>query len=331
MTEKSITVGIDVSKAHVDVACLGAALPKKVARVSNNADGHAELALALLRVRPALVLMESTGGYEAALASALQARGLCVSVVNPRMARDFAKAMQRMAKTDAIDAAVLAHFAAVLLSRPDFKRFIRPLDNPVRQDLTALVQRRRQLLAAAMAERQRLLMARPIARPSVEGSIDDLVRHVKAVEKEIMAHVSSHYAGLHDVLQGVSGIGKVTSATLIAEVPELGTLTRRQIASLIGVAPFANDSGASRGHRKIDGGRFEVRRALYMGTLMATRSNHVLKAFYDRLTASGKPKKVAVIACMRKLVIHLNALARAHLARSADGTAPNPTKELKSA
>ena len=306
-------VGIDVASLHVDVAAIGAELPASLARLSNDADGHSALADGLVRLAPGLVLMEATGGYEAALACALQAAGLRVAVINPRMARDFARAMQRLAKTDRIDAATLAELAGVLARRPDAERFIRPVSEPEQQDLAALVTRRRQLVAMQLSERQRLRLARPVARPSIEAMIEAIKHQLDDVEAEMARHVEQHHAQMAALLQGVAGIGKVAAATLIAELPELGRLNRRQICALVGVAPYANDSGSSRGRRRIAGGRFEVRRALYMATLTAVRYNQPIRDFYERLVAAGKLKKVALIACMRKLITHLNAIARDHL------------------
>ncbi|MBW7924669.1 MAG: IS110 family transposase [Burkholderiaceae bacterium] len=313
MSGSSVTVGIDVGSANVDVAALGVELPAALRRIDNDAEGHTALADGLARLKPDLVLMEATGGYEAALACALQAGGLRVAVINPRMARDFARAMQRLAKTDRIDAATLAEFAAVLLRRPDCERFIRPLSEPEQQDLAALVTRRRQLVSMQLSERQRLRLARPVTRPSIETLLEAIARQLDEVNAEMAHHIEQHHAELAKVLQRVAGIGKVAAATLIAELPELGRLNRRQICALVGVAPYANDSGFSRGRRRISGGRFQVRRALYMATLAATRWNPAIREFYERLVAAGKLKKVALIACMRKLVTHLNAIARDHL------------------
>lgn len=313
MSGSSVMVGVDVASLHVDVAAIGAELPATLARVSNDADGHSTLAEGLIRLAPGLVLMEATGGYEAALACALQAAGLRVAVINPRMARDFTRAMQRLAKTDRIDAAMLAEFAGVLARRPDAERFIRPVSEPEQQDLAALVTRRRQLVAMQLSERQRLRLARPVARPSIEAMIEAIRRQLDDVEAEMARHVEKHHARMAALLQGVAGIGKVAAATLIAELPELGRLNRRQICALVGVAPYANDSGSSRGRRRIAGGRCEVRRALYMATLSAVRYNPPIRDFYERLVAAGKLKKVALIACMRKLITHLNAIARNHL------------------
>jgi transposase len=313
MSGSSVMVGIDVASAHVDVAVLGGELPAALARVDNDAEGHSRLADGLARLQPGLVLMEATGGYEGPLACALQAVGLRVAVINPRMARDFARAMQRLAKTDRIDASTLAQFADVLARRPDIERFLRPISEPQQQDLAALVTRRRQLVAMQLSERQRLRLARPVARPSIEALLEAIARQLDDVEAEMAVHVKQHHAQMAKLLRSIAGIGKVAAATLIAELPELGHLNRRQICALVGVAPFANDSGQSRGRRRICGGRFELRRALYMATLTATRYNPPIHAFYQRLLAAGKLKKVALVACMRKLITHLNALARNHL------------------
>jgi transposase len=312
MSGSSVMVGIDVASTHVDVVAIGAELPAALRHVSNDTEGHSVLADGLARLKPELVLMEATGGYETGLACALQAAGLRVAVVNARMARDFGRAMQRLAKTDRIDAATLAEFADILARRPDCERFIRPLSQPEQQDLSALVTRRRQLVSMQLSERQRLRLARAVARPSIEAMLEAIARQLDDMEAEMVRHIEQHYSQMAKLLQSVAGIGKVAAATLIAELPELGRLNRRQICALVGVAPYANDSGASRGRRRIVGGRFEVRRALYMATLSATRHNAAIRAFYQRLVAAGKLKKVALIACMRKLITHLNAIARDH-------------------
>ena len=313
MSGSSVMVGIDVASRHVEVAAIGAELPAQLAHVPNDVEGHSTLVDALTRLKPELVLMEATGGYEAALACALQAAGLRVAVVNPRMARDFARAMQRLAKTDRIDAATLAELAGVLARRSDCERFIRPLSEPAQQDLAAMVTRRRQLVAMQLSERQRLRLARPVTRPSIEALLEAIARQLDDVEAEMARHEEEHCAEMAKLLQSVAGNGRVAAATLIAELPELGRLNRRRICALVGVAPYAKDSGARRGRRRIVGGRFEVRRALYMAALTATRHNPSIRAFYERLVAAGKLKKVALVACMRKLITHLNALVREHL------------------
>jgi transposase len=311
-----MVVGIDVAKAHVDVAVLGAKLDAQ--RFDNDAEGHSALAAALQPLGVTLVVMEATGGYEAALACALQAAGLAVAVVNPRQARDFAKSMGRLAKTDAIDARMLAEFAAVLVRREDLDSLIRPLTDAQQQALAAMVTRRRQLLTMLLSERQRLQLAIPLVRPSIDAMIEAIRKQLDEVEAQMVGHVREHYAALDKLLRSASGIGPVASATLIAELPELGRLNRRQIAALVGVAPMANDSGTSRGRRRVQGGRFEIRRVLYMATLTAATHNPTIKAFYQRLIAAGKLPKVALVACMRKLLTTLNAMVKTNTPWAAD-------------
>ena len=308
MSASSVVVGIDVAKAHVDVWVLGAKLEAQ--RFDNEAEAHSALAATLKPLGVALVLMEATGGYEAALACALQAVGLPVAVVNPRQARDFAKSMGQLAKTDRIDARMLAEFAATLARRDDLASFIRPLADAQQQALAAMVTRRRQLVAMMLSERQRLQLAIAVVRPSIEAMIEAIRKQLDEVEAQMVGHVQAHYAELDKLLRSASGIGPVASATLIAELPELGKLNRREIAALVGVAPMANDSGNTKGRRRVQGGRFEIRRVLYMATLTATRHNPAIKTFYDRLLAAGKLPKVALIACMRKLVTVLNAMVK---------------------
>ena len=308
MSASSVVVGIDVAKAHVDVSVLGAKLD--VQRFDNEAEAHSALAAALKPLGVALVVMEATGGYEAAPACALQAAGLPVAVVNPRQARDFAKSMGRLAKTDRIDARMLAEFAAVLVRRDDLASLIRPLADAQQQALAAMVTRRRQLVAMMLSERQRLQLAITVVRPSIEAMIEAIRKQLDDVEAQMVSHVQTHYAELDKLLRSASGIGPVASATLIAELPELGKLNRREIAALVGVAPMANDSGNSKGRRRVQGGRFEIRRVLYMATLTAARHNPAIKTFYDRLLAAGKLPKVALVACMRKLLTTLNAMVK---------------------
>ena len=284
MSATLVVVGIDVAKAQVDVAVLGATLDAQ--QFVNEAEGHS------------------------ALACALQAAGLAVAVVNPKQARDFAKSMGKLAKTDRIDARMLAAFAAVLVRRDDLAHFIRPLATSEQQALAALVTRRRQLLTMLLGERQRLQLAMALVRPSIEAMIEAIRAQLDDVEAQMVAHVQEHFAELDQLLQSARGIGPVASATIIAELPELGRLNRREIATLVGVAPMAYDSGTSRGRRRVQGGRFEIRRVLYMATLSAARHNPSIKAFYDRLLAAGKFPKVALVACMRKLLTMLNAMVK---------------------
>jgi transposase len=316
MSDFSVVAGIDVGKAHVDLAVLGAQLDGE--RYDNDAEGHSALVAALGPLGIALVVMEATGGYEAELACALQAVGLAVAVVNPRQARDFAKSMGRLAKTDRIDARLLAEFAAVLVRRDDLGNFIRPLPEAQQQALAAMVTRRHQLLTMLLSERQRLQLAIPVVRPSLEAMIEAIRKQLDEVEAQMVIHVHEHYAALEQLLRSASGIGPVASATLIAELPELGLLNRRQIAALVGVAPMANDSGNRHGRRRVQGGRFEIRRVLYMATLTATAHNPAIKAFYQRLLAAGKLPKVALVACMRKLLTTLNAMVRTNTRWSDD-------------
>lgn len=292
----SSTVGIDVAKAHVDVCVLGASSGAQ--RLNNDAEGHSALAAALQPLGVELVVMEATGGYEAALACALQAAGLSVAVVNPRQARDFAKSMGRLAKTDAVDARMLAELAAVLVRREDLTRFLRPVTDERQQWLAALVTRRRQLLTMLHSERQRLQITPKKLHASIEAIVAAIKAQLDDIETQMVGHVREHFGDLDKLLQSAAGIGPVASATMIAELPELGRLNRREIAALVGVAPMANDSGSSKGRRRVRGGRFEIRRVLYMATLTATRYNPAIKAFYERLKAAGKLPKVALsLAC----------------------------------
>ena len=308
MSEQPVVVGIDVAKLHVDVAVLGA--PASAARFSNDEPGHQSLIGALVPVAPALVVMEATGGYEAPLACALQAAGLAVAVVNPRQARDFARSFGQLAKTDRIDAHGLAEFALALLGRADLERYLKPLTTAAQQDLVALVNRRRQLLTMLGMEEQRLAAARPAVRRSIQALIRAIRKQLDDVDGTMAEHVTRHFAELAGLLRSTSGIGPVASATLIADLPELGHLTRRQVSALVGVAPFACDSGSMRGRRRIRGGRFELRRTLYMATLAAITHNPVIRAHYRRLVDGGKLKKVALVACMCKLLTILNAMVR---------------------
>jgi transposase len=308
MQEDAVVVGIDVAKARLDVVVRGA--PVALRAVDNDSAGHAGLVAALTAVRPVLVVLEATGGYEAAVVCALQSAGMRVAVVNPRQARDFAKSMGRLAKTDRVDAQSLAELAGVLMQRADVDRFVRPLVSAEQQALAALGDRRQQLVSMLLAERQRRALALPLVRASHDAIIAAVQAQLDDVEHQMAAHVREHFAGIDALLRSARGIGPVSSAALIAELPELGRLDRRAIAALVGVAPMARDSGTQRGRRRIQGGRFALRRILYMATLTATRHNPVIARFYQRLCAAGKPPKVAVIAAMRKLLTILNALVR---------------------
>lgn len=309
MSVSSVVVGIDVAKAHVDVDVVGAEFAPR--RFDNEADGHSAVVSALKALGVGLVVMEATGGYETSLACALQGAGLAVAVVNPKQPRKFAEAMGYLAKTDRIDARTLAEFGQTLARRPDFSRFVRPMDDIDQQWLAALVTRRRQLVAMMTSERQRLQITPKKLHPSIEAILEAIKAQLDDVDGQMVGHVKEHFRQLDAILQSVTGIGPVASATLIAELPELGKLNRRQIASLVGVAPFARDSGTSKGRRRVQGGRFDIRRVLYMATLTAAFRNPTFKVFYQRLIAAGKLPKVALVACMRKLLTTLNAMVKA--------------------
>ena len=303
MESKASYVGIDVSKAHLDVAVIPLG---EVWRATNDEGGIIELTERLVVHTPALVVLEATGGYELPLAAALGAAGLPVAVVNPRQVRDFAKATGKLAKTDVLDAQLLAHFAQRVQPTPH------PLPETQIQEMAALLARRRQVMEMLVAEKQRLEMARPRVRPSLTGHIAWLEHTLEELDGELgqMVQGSPLWRAQEDLLRGVPGVGPVLSFTILAELPELGTLDRRQVAALVGVAPLNRDSGTLRGKRTVWGGRATVRATLYMATLVATRFNPIIKTFYQRLLAVGKPKMVALTACMRKLLTILNAMLK---------------------
>jgi transposase len=307
-TPAPITVGIDVAKATLDIA-LGLNSPPL--SLPNDVEGFDALLIQLQAHQVSLVLMEATGGLETAAACASQAAGYAVAIINPRQARDFARAMGQLAKTDRIDARILAQLGEVIERHPERDRFIKQVPTVEQKLLAALVTRRRQLIAMLVAERNRLALIHPQTRKSVETIIDALTDELKRVDSDMDGHIQTHFADLSTLLNSVKGVGPATIATLIAEVPELGKLSRREISALIGVAPINRDSGRMRGTRTIFGGRGSVRNVLYMAALVAARHNPVIKTFYDRLVAAGKPEKVALVACMRKLLTILNAMAKA--------------------
>lgn len=303
----SVFVGIDVSSQALEIACSDQV---KTWQVANDAAGLEALVSQLSALQPALTVLEATGGYEFEAACALQAAGLGVAVVNPRTARDFARAMGALAKTDALDARMLAAFARVLHQHPERERFVKPLADAELQRLQALVLRRRQLVQMITSERQRMRISHVAARPSIERVIEFLKTELGDSDADVAAHVQRHHAELAAALASVPGIGAASVAVLLAELPELGKLDRRRVAALVGVAPLNRDSGQMRGQRTIWGGRADVRRTLYMATLTAVRHNPILKTHYERLLAAGKRKKVALVACMRKLLTMLNAIAK---------------------
>ena len=306
-SDTRVTVGIDVAKATVEVAISGR---QKTLALSNDEAGYAALLAELSSLNVGLVLLEATGGFELACATALQLAGLAVAVVNPRQARDFARAMGYLAKTDRIDAAVLVDMARTLLARADLSKLVKPMPDAQQLELQALVTRRRQLMAMKLAEDHRMKMPGVRQRRSLNTIIKALDREIARVDKDLQAFVGANHAALAALLDSVKGVGKATISTLLAEVPELGKLSGREVSALVGVAPINRDSGTMRGKRSIFGGRPDVRRVLFMAALVASRHNPVIKAFYQRLLAAGKPKKVALVACMRKLLTILNAMVR---------------------
>ena len=300
-------IGIDVAKADLVIAVRPSG---ERWSVTNDERGVKTLVERLTREPPALIVLEATGGYEVLCVAALAAAALPVVVVNPRQVRDFAKATGQLAKTDRIDADILARFADTV--RPA----VRPLADADAQELDALLTRRRQLLEMLQAERNRLGQVfgrgKPLVKKSLKQHIAFLERELRMADTDLgaMVRASPAWRERDDLLQSVPGVGRVLSLTMLAELPELGRLSRREIAKLVGVAPFSRDSGTQRGRRFVQGGRAAVRAVLYMGTLVATRRNAVIRAFYQRLLAAGKPKKLALVACMRKLLTILNTIAR---------------------
>lgn len=296
-----VFVGIDVSRDALDVAVRPGGQHE---RVANDEAGIAALVTRLQAVQPTLVVLEATGGLEMAVTAALAAAGLAVAVVNPRQVRDFAKAVGQLAKTDALDAHVLARFADVVRPAP------RPLPDVDAQALAAVLTRRRQVVAMLAAEQQRLRTTPAAVRPRVEAHIAWLLQERDELDHDLHRRIrhSPLWREEEDLLRSVPGVGPVVATTLIADLPELGRLNRKQIAALVGVAPFNCESGRLRGRRIVWGGRAQVRATLWMGTLVAVRHNPVIGQFYARLLAAGKPKKLALTACMHKLLTILNAI-----------------------
>ena len=313
-----INAGIDVCKQWLD-ACWG----DRSQRFHHDAEGIRQLAAALLEAHTDLVVMEATGGYEVAAAAALQAEGLAVAVLNPRQTRDFAKSLGVLAKTDRVDARVLRDFAQVIAAHPRRERYLRPAPDEQRVQLAALVMRRRQLVDMRVAEANRLTLAHKAARKSVEAILAALDEQLAHVDSDIDQHMREHYQETMAFLRTLKGVGRVTLTTLLAMLPELGHLRGRSIAALVGVAPLARDSGQRHGRRQTWGGRHEVRAALYMAALSAVRHNPILRQFHQRLIAAGKPPKVALVACMRKMVVILNAMARDHASWDPARTTPH--------
>jgi transposase len=294
-------VGVDVSKNHLDFATSA----DDRGRQANTPEGIATLVKRIAELKPTLVVLEATGGFEIAVAAEL-ALVCATAIVNPRQVRDFAKATGRLAKTDAIDAKTLARFAEAV--RPD----PRPLPDAQTQELVGMVQRRRQVLDMIVAESNREPRATSAVRARIRSHVKWLRKELDAIDDDIdrLIKSSSVWRANEELLRSAKGVGPVLASTLVAHVPELGQLDRRKIAALIGVAPFNRDSGRWSGKRSIRGGRSEVRHVLYMATVAATRFNPTLRGFYRRLVDAGKPKKLALVAAARKLLTILNAMMR---------------------
>ena len=303
MSETGIFVGVDISKARLDVAVRPSG---DTVTVPYDEVGIASLVVRMQTWQPAAVVLEATGDLESTVVSALVAAGLPVHVVTPRQVRDFARATGQLAKTDALDAQLLAQFGEVLRPAP------RPLPDEATQALSAVLTRRRQLLEMLTAEKNRLSHPRPLLRKRLEAHIEWLTRELRRVDTELdtaLRH-SPVWREQDDLLQSIPGVGPGLSRTMLAEWPELGTMSSKQLAALVGVAPHNRDSGTLRGKRTIWGGRAVVRTALYMATLVATKWNPVIKAVYHQFLARGKAKKVALVACMHKLLIIVNAMVQ---------------------
>jgi transposase len=297
-------IGIDVSKQQLEVAAHESGYQF---RCVNKESAFGELIAELIALRPTLIVLEATGGLETRVVSTLHTAGLPVVVVNPRQVRDFAKALGQLAKTDRLDARVLAHFAAAI------KPPLRPIKAKEQQELDALTGRRGQLVEILADEKnRRASAASDTVREQIKQHIDWLEDRIAELDKQIKALLQSSpgWQVKDQILQSVPGIGPVASFSMIADLPELGTLNRQQISKLVGVAPLNRDSGQQRGTRHIYGGRAGLRRVLYMAALTASRHNAVLKEFYQRLRANHKPFKVAITACMRKLLSIINVMVR---------------------
>ena len=297
-------VGVDVSKATLDICIMP---PGQAMHVTYDDAGIGQVVAILKETHPTLIVLEATGGLEVRLASELAAVNLPVAIINPRQARDFAKATGRLAKTDEVDAAMLADFARAI--RPQ----VHPLKDADTRALDDMVNRRRQLIAMRVQETLRLGTA------ASKGLQKSLKKHIAWLDKQIIEvdgdlnqrlRESDVWRAKDDLLRAIPGVGTVTSLTMLAKCPELGALNRREIAALTGVAPLANDSGKHRGKRFIWGGRADVRAVLYMATISAMRCNDTIKTFADRLKQAGKPAKVVIVACMRKLLTIMNAMLK---------------------
>lgn len=301
--DTQVFVGIDVGKDVLFVAIrpFGDNL-----EIANREDGIVDLVKRLRFLRPTLVVMEATAGYETPVAVAIYRAGIPVVISNPRLVRSFARATGHLAKTDKIDAGVIAHFAELI--RPEPRR----LEDPEEERLGRLVKRRKQLLRMIVMEKNRVAKGVPEVRKEIQKHLDWLAKDLERIDQALNDFIQSSpiWSAKNDLLQSVPGIGKVGAQAIISDLPELGTLNRKQIASLVGVAPLNRDSGNFKGRRSIWGGRAHIRTVLYMVAVVASRCNPVIKEFYERLCKAGKPKKVALTACIRRLLAILNAMMR---------------------
>lgn len=302
-TSEKCFMGIDVSKASLDVAVLPLAQDR---RFTNDEVGVTALVVWAQALKPDLIVLEATGGLQMLATGMLVAAGLPVAVVNPRQVRDFARATGKLAKTDRIDARVIAQFGQAI--QPE----VRPLKDEATQALAALIARRRQMVDMLTMEKNRLGMSHQRVHKNIKQTITWLTKRLAKVDSELAAAIQASpvWREKEEILTSAKGVGAVLSTTLLAGLPELGTLNRRQISALVGVCPFNRDSGKMRGKRTIFGGRADVRAVLYMGALAAKRFNPVIKEFYERLIKAGKLPKVALTACMRKLLTILNAMIK---------------------
>jgi len=298
-----VFVGIDVGKDVLFVAVrpFGESL-----EIPNREDGIADLVKRLRFLEPTLVVMEATAGYETPVAVAIYRAGIPVVVSNPRLVRSFARATGRLAKTDKIDAGVIAHFAEVI--RPEPRR----LDDPDEERLGQLVRRRKQLLRMIVMEKNRVAKGPMGMRKDIQKHLDWLAKELERIDQTLSNFIQASpiWSAKNELLQSVPGIGKVGAQAIMSDLPELGKLNRKQIAALVGVAPLNRDSGNYKGRRSIWGGRAHIRTVLYMVAVVASRCNPVIRDFYKRLCEAGKPKKVALTACIRRLLAILNAMMR---------------------
>lgn len=304
-------VGIDVSKDSLELAMDEKG---KTQCLSNNEDGINKLLAAIKSAdgNVGAVVLEATGGFERLSAVALCRAGLPVMVINPRQARDFAKAMGYLAKTDAIDARVLSHFACMLYQSDRRERLLMKLPDANQEALQGLVTRRKQLIQMVVAEENRLALSNKRQRKSIETVLKLLKKELAIIDHDIDGQLKEHFAEKIALFKGFKGVGVGTQASLMAALPELGSLSHEQVGKLVGVAPLNCDSGKHKGKRITWGGRADVRSMLYMATMSAIRFNAVIKPFYERLLAKGKPKKVAIVACMHKILTILNAIVKSN-------------------